>query len=413
MEKFNSSKKNRRINTSKKIKNSKFFSTSSYKNYKLKKNSKKLKSSLTKPRKKTKSLFLLIFFLIPFFIFFLRTNMVFIENTIYFNENNLKIFRLMEQKETIKLNNITLTLTNESFRLFNKMISTNRTYCGLYDIDNELFLNKKAKIICEKDNKVNCTYQDHSFDYMHTKYCVSENLLLFGSANPTVNGIYKNDNNLFLLDFKTKCFNISTLRFCKVSHTQLEFFKMYVNTIANFEVHPFNSLKETFKKVPIWYYDIQDLNKKTSIKEKITFEKEVSIKTCFTPFQECNKLILTKIAKEKNPKIMAFSFTDKEIFFNLKNTEIIVEKSNTNKYTIDKIKFEKNLVNLTVLFDTNKNKMHHKIFIFNKSIITGSYNPTAHAKVNHESMISIESEKISKIFLNYFNLYKKRNTKRG
>ena len=54
--------------------------------------------------------------------------------------------------------------------------------------------------------------------------------------------------------------------------------------------------------------------------------------------------------------------------------------------------------------DTNKYKMHHKVFIIdNETVVTGSFNPTASAEnKNDENIIIIKDRMIAGSFLKEF-----------
>ena len=61
--------------------------------------------------------------------------------------------------------------------------------------------------------------------------------------------------------------------------------------------------------------------------------------------------------------------------------------------------------NINVIYDSNPNKMHHKVFIIDeKTVIFGSMNPTQAADTkNDENILIIENETIAKKFLEEFN----------
>jgi phosphatidylserine/phosphatidylglycerophosphate/cardiolipin synthase-like enzyme len=55
--------------------------------------------------------------------------------------------------------------------------------------------------------------------------------------------------------------------------------------------------------------------------------------------------------------------------------------------------------------DNNSYSMHHKIFIIdNKTVITGSFNPSANADINNdENILIIHDKKIAKKYLEEFD----------
>ncbi len=66
----------------------------------------------------------------------------------------------------------------------------------------------------------------------------------------------------------------------------------------------------------------------------------------------------------------------------------------------------KNLIanNIKIKKDTNPAIMHHKVFIIdNRTLITGSYNPTKSANTkNDENILIIHDERIAKKYLEEF-----------
>ena len=60
---------------------------------------------------------------------------------------------------------------------------------------------------------------------------------------------------------------------------------------------------------------------------------------------------------------------------------------------------------MSVKKDTNKYKMHHKVFIIdNETVVTGSFNPTASAEnKNDENIIIIKDKNIAGSFLKEFD----------
>ncbi len=105
---------------------------------------------------------------------------------------------------------------------------------------------------------------------------------------------------------------------------------------------------------------------------------------------------------------MAFSFTNNKIataiiLKHYKGIDIkgVFEARQVSKYS----KF--NLLQyqgIDVKKDNNKANMHHKVFIIdNKTVITGSFNPTAGADTrNDENILIIHDKAIANLFLQEF-----------
>jgi phosphatidylserine/phosphatidylglycerophosphate/cardiolipin synthase-like enzyme len=106
--------------------------------------------------------------------------------------------------------------------------------------------------------------------------------------------------------------------------------------------------------------------------------------------------------------VLAFSFTSTPI------AEKLVEKNNTGVNV--KVLFEKtriasysqyaylNASNISVYMDHNSYTMHEKVFVIDdKTVILGSYNPTAAAnEKNDENILVIYDEEIAGLFVDEF-----------
>ena len=89
-----------------------------------------------------------------------------------------------------------------------------------------------------------------------------------------------------------------------------------------------------------------------------------------------------------------------------RNSQVIIaglfEKRQNNKWSQYNY-LKDNKINVTL--DNNPATMHHKVFIIdNRTVITGSYNPTKNANNNnYENILILHNEKIAEIFLEEFN----------
>ena len=105
---------------------------------------------------------------------------------------------------------------------------------------------------------------------------------------------------------------------------------------------------------------------------------------------------------------MTFSFTDEEIadailFKNLKDTRGVFEKTQAASQYSQYLRLKD--FGLNVKTDKNSAFMHHKVFIIdNKTVITGSYNPTGAGNYkNDENVVIIDDENIAKEYLKEFD----------
>ncbi|MEK6827975.1 MAG: phospholipase D-like domain-containing protein, partial [Nanoarchaeota archaeon] len=127
------------------------------------------------------------------------------------------------------------------------------------------------------------------------------------------------------------------------------------------------------------------------------------------PEDKCASHIINLIKNaESSIYFMSFSFTNEEI------ADALIMKSDLDVRGIfdssqSSIKFSqfKRLqeFGIKVKKDSNKYKMHHKVFIIdNQTVVTGSFNPTLSADTkNDENLLIIHDKKIANDFLKEFD----------
>ena len=259
-------------------------------------------------------------------------------------------------------------------------------HCAFYDLDLERVidvLDKKSKtmdikLVVDDTNFENVkhlkfTKKDSSYGLMHNKFCIiDDKIVLTGSFNPTQNDAYKNNNNLIIIE------------------------SFYLS--RNYE-DEFNELwNSEFKKGNNVIYPEFYLNNK-------------KIENYFCPEDNCAYYVSEEIKKAKNSiYFMVFSFTNNRIataiilkHYEGINIKGVFEARQVSKYS----KF--NLLEyqgIDVKKDKNKNNMHHKVFIIdNKTVITGSFNPTEGADTrNDENILIINDKAIANLFLREFGM---------
>lgn len=271
-----------------------------------------------------------------------------------------------------------VNMTKKMIELFDS--ADNSIHCALYDLDNLELIKKidekseelDVKVVMDDDNYISKKYIKKDSDgLMHNKFCIIDGKVVWtGSYNPTYNG-NRNDNNVIIL-------------FSRLVAEQYEeeFQEMWKGTYKSGTA---NKIKET------------KLNNNT-------------YKILFCPEDACEENVLKELNKaENNIYFMTFSFTSKPIADKLIEkqkqgvlVEGVMEKQRVthqyNKYT----HLIKNGVNVAP--DKNKYILHHKVFIIdNKTLITGSYNPTGNGdKRNDENMIITNDPAVVQEYLEEF-----------
>ncbi len=190
---------------------------------------------------------------------------------------------------------------------------------------------------------------------MHHKFCVTENKVITGSANPTPGDLYENNNNILVIESEDIAFNY------------IEEYKSLTGTEPSY--------------------------KPSSI-----------VKVHFCPRHNCKNIIKNILMQaEDSIYFLTFTFTDQEI------AKILAYKHNEGlevKGVVDSFQnpaywtvplLEKNNVRHRI----NKgNLQHNKLFVVDEAtVITGSYNPTRAAHtINKENIIVIQSKEIANIY---------------
>jgi len=251
--------------------------------------------------------------------------------------------------------------------ILTKTLNQSNVKCAFYDYDLNL-LKQDAKLIMDNDNCIDKAKCDKSSKLMHNKFCIINNIVLTGSTNPTYNGVNKNNNNLIIINSTYLAKNYND-----------EFNEMWDNT--------FHKGKETKY-------------------QKIIFNNFL-IENYFCPDDNCEEKVINTLNQAKESiYFMTFSFTSDKIGDLLieLNNEIQIKGIFDNTQQ-SKWSEEKKMQHMNIKFDNNKpGKMHHKVFIIdNKTVITGSYNPTKNGNENNdENILIIHNENITKEFVEEF-----------
>jgi phosphatidylserine/phosphatidylglycerophosphate/cardiolipin synthase-like enzyme len=212
---------------------------------------------------------------------------------------------------------------------------------------------------------------------MHNKFCILDRgtpaaRIITGSTNPTENGFEKNDNHLILIEGMV----------------------IVENYVQEFEEIAGGREKE----VPTPLIMQTDLNGNTFL-----------IENYFCPEDKCEAQVLEELkAADESIQFMTFSFTSDPIGELLvkKHQEGVAvtgvfEKRQNSRYS-EYAKLE--AAGIPVQFDTNKQTMHHKVFIIDAGredavVILGSYNPTKNGNTrNDENLLIIHELSIAQQF---------------
>ena len=256
-------------------------------------------------------------------------------------------------------------------------------HCAFFDLDIPEVIGaleaRNASVIVDADNydlvdrKITNLRKDTRTAFMHNKFCVFDNSIVWtGSMNPTFNGNNRNNNNVIITSSSYLAENYET-----------EFQEMWNG----------------------------DFGKGERTDNPIIMLNDKKIGNYFCPEYWCaNKII--DVLKQANESIhfMTFSFTHDQIGDLLiekrkQGVEVkgIFEKRQQNKYS-EHIKF--NETGIEFVFDTNPATMHHKVFIVdNRIVITGSMNPSKNGDTrNDENVLIIHDQDIAWKFIEEFNI---------
>lgn len=267
-------------------------------------------------------------------------------------------------------------------RIFEKHVRAANisVHCAFYDIDLDNVIGALAqksrdievKVVTDSSNsegqiKGEGVKFDNDKQLMHNKFCIiDDKIVLTGSFNPTGNDNYKNNNNVVIV---------------------------YSNFLAkNYE----DEFDELWKGV---------FGNGENVKYPALYVNDIKIQNYFCPEDNCASHVIDLIKNAKSSiYFMTFTFTNGDI------ADALIEKDNldirgifdsgqsANKYSQYRRLKE---FGINVKKDADKYKMHHKVFIIdNRTVVTGSFNPTKSADTkNDENLLVIDDKKIADVFL--------------
>ncbi len=205
---------------------------------------------------------------------------------------------------------------------------------------------------------------------MHHKFCVLDGeIVMTGSMNPTVNAQTKNDEHLVVFR----------------SHT----------------------LAAAYARE----WDILDARghgggaKKARVDAPLVELSGIPVDVCFAPAEGCETVLIAALdGANASIRFMTFSFTSDAVGDALVRAydrgvvvEGVVERRQSDQWSeYDSLK----AVGIPVFKDGNSGTMHHKVFIIDgKTVVTGSFNPTANANTrNDENLLVIQDAALAQIY---------------
>ncbi len=245
--------------------------------------------------------------------------------------------------------------------------SNESVFCAFYDVDLPEVVSALDSVGAELVTDENRALSG----LMHNKFCIiDEKIVLTGSYNPTESGV-RNNNNLLVIHS------------VYLSENYLDEFE----ELRNGEFGLGKNVK----------YPAINFNGNR-------------MENYFCPEDNCaSRIIETINSAQESIYFMAFSFTLDEI------GDLLIEKHNQGvsvKGVFEKFgnsrysEYEKlREAGIDAVWDKNPKNMHHKVFIIdNKTVITGSTNPTkAGTSKNDENVLIIHNRVIADKYLGEFN----------
>ncbi len=253
--------------------------------------------------------------------------------------------------------------------------------CAFFDLDLDEVINalesRKVRVVVDADNyhiaegRITRLRKDRRAAFMHNKFCVFDDSIVWtGSFNPTANGNSVNNNNVIIIKSAYIADNYNR-----------EFEELWAGEFGKGE---------------------RTEDAKVMLNRKM-------VENYFCPEDWCaNKVMRSLEEAENSIYFMTFSFTHDGIGDVLaekqgEGLEVkgIFESMQNRRYSeMDKL----NSSGIKVYLDNNPGAMHHKVFIIdNRTVITGSFNPTKSGDTrNDENLLIIHDKSIAREYLREF-----------
>lgn len=258
-------------------------------------------------------------------------------------------------------------------------------HCAFYDLGHPGvigFLDRKRrevelKIVVDHDyfyksERLVNVKRDTNSGLMHHKFCIIDrSVVITGSANPTERGLHHNNNNILIIE-----------SYHLARNYEKEFEELWNLEFRQGDPAPY----------PYFY-----LNGNL-------------VEILFCPEDNCEQRIIERIREaESSVYFMSFTFTSPSIansliikHYNGLDVRGVVETRQSSGYSVFGLLEHQGI---DVRRDSSPYSMHHKVFIIdNRTVITGSYNPTRAANYrNDENILILHDELIAQRFLFEFD----------
>jgi phosphatidylserine/phosphatidylglycerophosphate/cardiolipin synthase-like enzyme len=257
-------------------------------------------------------------------------------------------------------------------KIINLIDSSTEIKCAFFDLDIpeliEKLKEKNVEVVIEDKNALEEFSTGYSSALMHNKFCIfDKKIIMTGSMNPTERGNYYNNNNIVII---------------KSDHLA----ENYLDEFEELNNNIYGQGKNV--KFPEILYG------------------NLKIENYFCPEDNCKLRVINALKNAENSiYFMTYSFTDEDIgnlLYN-KNYLGLDVKGILEKRQISKYSRYNDLKDFSII-DKNKYTMHHKVFIIdNKTVITGSYNPSKNANErNDENILIIYDKNIAQKYIEEF-----------
>jgi phosphatidylserine/phosphatidylglycerophosphate/cardiolipin synthase-like enzyme len=263
------------------------------------------------------------------------------------------------------------------------LASASSSECTFYELNYQpialALANTTTAIFDENANKTNITViRVPSRGLMHHKFCViNGTTVITGSMNPTVTDVERNDNNLLVI---------------------------HSSTLAKRYDAEFDDL--TGRRGTTYTKHSSPTNVNLS-------GHQIQLRMC--PQEDCEAAVIAALARAQHEILfMTFSFTsdpigDVLLAADARNITVqgIFEKRQIDKWSEYHPLQE---ADLDVLLEQSSATMHNKVFIIdNRTVITGSYNPTASAQErNDENLLIIDDPALAAQYRQQFEIIRLR-----
>ncbi|MFH1399472.1 MAG: phospholipase D-like domain-containing protein [Candidatus Woesearchaeota archaeon] len=231
---------------------------------------------------------------------------------------------------------------------------------------------------------------DNRSALMHNKFCIIDNRVIFtGSFNPTNNCAYRNNNNMLIIHSRYLSENY-----------EAEFQELWSGTFGKGNPTPY----------PVIYLNGKRIENHFCPEDNCAYQIQKHIRTAnrsiyFTAFSFTHPSIAIDLVIKHRQGIDIKGVFEKTRISNYSMYHLL--KYQGINVSLDKNKYVMHHnITLPINYYPKLGVLHHKFFVIdNRTVITGSFNPSANADTrNDENIIIIEDPEIASEFLHEFEL---------